>query len=84
MSKFIVETIEPIEEKPEPVIKGGKHGVYLSISKTEREEIAKKLIKMFRAGCNGKKYYMKWFPEFKDTGDFAAGFASEVYKLVRK
>lgn len=81
MSEFIIQS-PPVEKKD--ANSGGTHGVYLSMGRTEREQIAKKLIKMFRAGCNGKNYYKKWFPEFKDTGDFAAGFASEVYKLVRK
>lgn len=49
--------------------------------RTNRQDTIDKLIKMFRAACNGKNYYKKWFPEYKDTGDFAAGFAKEVNKL---
>ena len=82
MSEFIIKSFPPVEKKD--ANSGGKHGVYLSMGRTEREEQVQKIIKMFRAACNGKNYYKKWFPEFKDTGDFAAGFASEVYKLVRK
>lgn len=37
---------------------------------------------MFRAACNGKNYYRKWFPELKDTGDFEAAFIFELNKLV--
>ena len=51
---------------------------------SNEEEIIKKLIKMFRAACNGKNYYKKWFPELKDTGDFEAAFISELNKLVKK
>lgn len=36
---------------------------------------------MFRAAQNGKNYFKKWFPELKDSGDFAAAFAKEVNKL---
>lgn len=56
----------------------------LPIPKTprkNRQDVIDKLIKMFRAACNGKNYYKKWFPEYKDTGDFAAAFAKEVNKL---
>ena len=49
--------------------------------RTNRQDTIDKLIKMFRAACNGKNYFKKWFPEYKDTGDFAAGFAREVNKL---
>lgn len=45
------------------------------------QEIKKRLIKMFRAACNGKNYYKKWFPELKDTGDFEAAFIQDLNKL---
>ena len=90
MSKFqikIEETkneISPPEKENAPKqTPRGKHGVYLSINRTERKEIYKKLIKLFRAACNGKNYYKKWFPELKDTGDFEAAFISELNKLVK-
>ena len=79
MSKFVIHTPEAEEQKPEKEIIISSAG-----RKNDREKIAKNLIKMFRAASNGKNYYKKWFPEYKDTGDFAAGFASEVYKLVKK
>ncbi len=86
MSKFIIKQedekpeISPTNLKSTP---RGKHGLYLSIGRNERTEIYKKLIKMFRAACNGKNYYKKWFPELKDTGDFEAAFISELNKLVK-
>lgn len=48
----------------------------------DKSIIRKKLIKMFRAACNGKNYWKKWFPEeFETYGDFQAEFQDLVYKL---
>ena len=87
MSEFIIKQedskpeISPSKKKDNS---GGKFGVYLGINRTERQAIYKKLIKLFRAACNGKNYYKKWFTELKDTGDFEAAFISELNKLVKK
>lgn len=59
------------------------YGDYLGPTRKEREIIFKKLIKMFRAACNGKNYYKKWFPELKDTGDFEAAYIEELNKLKK-
>lgn len=86
MTEFIIKQedeeleISPTKLKSTP---RGQHGVYLSINRTEREKIYSKLVKLFRAACNGKQYYKKWFPELKDTGDFEAAFISELNKLVK-
>lgn len=50
--------------------------------KSDKDKIRKKLVKMFRAACNGKNYWKKWFPdEFETYGDFQAEFQDLVYKL---
>lgn len=73
-------------EKDEEIFIQTQHEIYGDLygpTREEREQIFKKLIKMFRAACNGKNYYKKFFPELKDTGDFSAAFISELYKLKK-
>ena len=82
MTEFIIQKEEKEEEisppkKAKSIIISGPHKII------KKEEITKTLIKMFRAACNGKNYYKKWFPELKDTGDFEAAFIFELNKLVR-
>ena len=53
--------------------------------KVNKDEIVKKLVKMFRAASNGRKAYQLWFPEenWENPGDFEAAFISELNKLVK-
>lgn len=76
MSEFLIDEGEKVPEIPEKVEKKS-----VKTPKVNRQDTIDKLIKMFRAACNGKNYFKKWFPEYKDTGDFAAAFAKEVNKL---
>lgn len=82
MSEFIIkqENKKPeisLPKKASSIVISGPHKII------KKEEITKTLIKMFRAACNGKNYYKKWFPELKDTGDFEAAFIFELNKLVK-
>lgn len=77
MSKLMVNE----EEDSAPVVSTSPKGP--KPERINKSEIAKTLIKLFRAACNGKNYYKKWFPELKDTGDFEAKFISELNKLVK-
>lgn len=90
MSEFLIDEDSPdipTKETPKPK-KTTEQKNLEQFKKTQREiygptrkEVRRTLIKMFRAACNGKNYYKKWFPELKDTGDFEAAFIEELDKL---
>ncbi len=77
MSDFIIKQEPKQEKKPNNIV------ISSPGRNADRKLIYATLIKLFRAACNGKNYYKKWFPELKDTGDFEARFISELNKLVR-